>query len=900
MRVRLNHERLAEMLAESRMSQNRWAIRIGVSRSFLSMLVNGQRPYPGVETRRKLLRALDVPFEELFRIEAPARGWEKRRPALWAARTKRKRWNMRLLAQDLRFAMRILGRRPAFAALAVLTLTLGIAASTTIFCMVNGVLLRPLPYPEPHRLLFLTETLFSRNVRITAVSYPNFKDWQRSSQTLQSMAAWDSDDFAVIDSEGRPHSIEGMQASGDFFKVLGVPALEGRTFGPQDDLPGAPPTVVISHHLWQQMFGGDADIVGRSIRIDGEETAVLGVMPRGFRFSVQHDLWVPLRRAETEEDRPNRFLEVIARMAPGVSLQEVRAEMNGISRRLAERAPSANADVQVQVLPLRQENVQEDDELLLTVLLGVVLLVLLIACANVTNLALARVDGRRRELAVRGALGAGRGRLISQLLSEAAFLSLLAGLLALPLAWLAKNAIQAGIAGVDQLPVWMVFDFDANVLLFALAISLLSGILFGLVPALRFSRVDGGDALRESSRTVGWRRGRLLGQGLVAAEVALCMTLVVGAALLMQGYLHKLTMDLGFAREGLLTLDLILPQADYPEEAQRREFVRQLVERARSLPGVEGVSGMSFKPLLNFSGVYFHAQGHPVPEGEMPSVAVFVRALPDYFETLGTELLRGRSLQEADGPDSRRVAVVNRKLAETFWPGEDAVGRQAFLGMTPNQEDWVTIVGVAEDAKIDGLKGETMAAIYVPWYQSSSSRLVLTIKSEDADSGLLAQSLRRAVWEIDPNQPVLSVQTMGDIIRSDEWEYTLFGLLFAVFAGLAMVLALVGLYGVVAYSVSQRRSEIGIRMALGARGTDVRRMMLRAGMAPAFLGMAVGLLGALGLSQLLTGFLLGVSATDPLTFAMTAAALLAVAAAAAYLPARRATRVDPLQTLRSE
>ena len=811
---------------------------------------------------------------------------------------------MRTLFQDARYGLRVLRRQPAFTAVAVLALALGVGANTAIFSVVNAVLLRPFPFREQERLVGVWE----RNEQMdrVEVSPGNFADWRRhAGDTFEQIAAlnfWS----ANLAGDGQPERLQGFQVSPALFPMLGVEPILGRTFTADEERPGSDSVVVLSHGLWQRRFAGDPGVLNRTLNVNGRDYAVVGVMPPDFQLHRRAELWSPFAPDErTLSNRLPHYLIVFGRLRAGVAPEQARGAMAALAEGMARQYPQTNAGWSANVVGLREQAVGNVEKPLL-LLLGAVGFVLLIACANVANLLLARSASRAKEMAIRAALGAGRLRVVRQLLTESVMLALAGGLLGLLLAaWgvdLLVSNLPAGAA--FSLPRAEQIGIDSRVLAFTLAVSLLTGLVFGLAPALQATKADLGEGLKEGGRTSGaGAPGRRLRSALVVAEVALSVVLLVGAGLLVRSIVGLLGVDPGFDGEGVVTMRVTLPRAKYAEDAKAAAFFDQVLERLQSLPGVESAGATSQLPLggSNASNGFQIDGQPPLAPSERPTVPTRVVS-PDFFRTLRIPVVEGRAFSEADDAGAPRAVVVSQLLARKFFPDGSAVGRRIRSGEGEGQ--LYTIVGVVGDVKHFGLSREPQATLYYTHKTDPGRSMVFTVRAQGGAAETLAPAMRREVLAVDADQPVFDVRTAREAVAQSVSLERSVAFLLSIFACVAMALAAVGIFGVMSYSVTQRTQEIGVRMALGARPADILRLFLRHGLALALAGAGIGLAGAFVLMRVLrslvAGLLYGVSATDPLTYAGVALALVAVALAACYLPARRATRVDPMEALRYE
>jgi putative ABC transport system permease protein len=801
---------------------------------------------------------------------------------------------LRQFAQDLRYGLRTMRRGPGFAAVAVLTLALGIGANTAIFSVVNAVLLRPLPYRDPARLVTVLHDGWK------PVAPANFLDWREQSRSFESIAAAQLWSLTMTGRE-RPEQLEVLQTSAEMFHVLGVEAALGRTYAAGEDQPGRERVLVLSHGFWRRSFGGAPDVVGRQVTLDGEPYTVVGVMPPDFQFApfwaTHAEAWAPLNLGRRVNDRRGQSLRVFARLKPGVTAGQAQAEMEAINRRLAEQHPRENEGLTVSVDPLHEKVVGKSRPALL-IILGAVGFVLLIACANVANLMLAKSALRQREIAVRIALGAGRWRVVRQMLTESLALSLAGGAAGLLLAFWSNAALAS--LGPDTLPRVRTASLDAGVLLFTLGLSVLVGLLFGLAPALRSTKTDLTESLK--SRAQGAARGRRherVRQLLVVGEVAVSLVLLVGGGLMMRSFLRLTSVNPGFDPRGVTTAVVRLAGPRYATDEQRAAFFRRLTTQLGSLPGVKSASAINHIPLGgDVWTLGFTVEGRPAPpDAERPS-AVYRVARPDYFRTMGAALLKGRDFTEGDDDAAPAVVIVNEALARRQWPGEEPLGKRITVsgeGARPRE-----VVGVVGDVKQGEWASAPQPEMYLPHLQAASPRTMTLVIRAAPGAPEIGPEVRREVWAIDSDLPVSQVAGMEEVVSQAVGQQRFNTLLIGLFAATALLLAAVGVYGVMSHAVAQRTHEIGVRVALGARGRDVLGMIIRQGLGLTLAGLAVGLAGALALTRVMNSLLYEVSATDPLVFGGVAGALTLSALLACYVPARRATKVDPMVALRHD
>ena len=802
--------------------------------------------------------------------------------------------------QDLRFGVRQLLGKPGFTLIAVLSLALGIGANTAIFSLVDAVLLRPLPFHQPERLAIVWEDAtrvgFPRNTPAPA----NYVDWKAQNQTFEDMAALSWGNYALTE-EGEPEKVESQEVTANFFGLLGVKPLLGRTFTSEEDKPGANRVVLVSYGLWQRRFGGDPALVGKELLLEGRKHTVLGVMPPGFQFlSKETGLWVPI--AFTPEQLANRgghYLTVLARLKPGVTFAQARADIANVTRRINQEHPTHGFELGSVVISLR-EQLAGDVRPALLVLLVAVGFVLLIACANIANLLLARGAARYREIAVRTALGAGRGRIIRQLLTESVLLAVAGGVTGLCFAWLSFSFLKQIIP--DAMALNAGVRLDVRLFGFTLMLSLVTGVIFGLVPALQAAKVDLNEALKQSGGRTGTGTGQhRLRSALVVAEIALALVLLVGAGLLIQTFLKLRALDIGVNPENVLTLRTSLPRSKYGELPKRTAFYQQVLERVRALPGVVGAGYTTAVPLTWKGGTNgFTIEGQPQGAGQDANSR---QASVGYMETMEMKLRQGRFFNEHDDAQAQPVAIINETMARQYWPGENAVGKRFKLGGTDSTRPWVAVVGIIGDVKEMGLEAPAKAEFFFPYQQMPETLWNmprdLTVRTT-GDPLSLVPAVRQAIWAVDPAQPVSNIRTMGEVVGEEVAQRRIGMTLLAAFAALALLLSSLGIYGVLSYAVTQRTQEIGIRMALGADRQDVLRLVMADGLRLTTAGIVIGLGVSFALTRLMKSLLFGVSVSDPVTLIGVTFLLTAVALLACYVPARRAAKVDPLIALRYE
>lgn len=806
---------------------------------------------------------------------------------------------MRTLWHDVRYGFRMLGKNPGFTAVAVLTLALGIGANTAVFSVVNAVLLRRLPFADADRLLLVYENSLQQGVRHVPVAPPNYLDWRTQSQVFEEMAIIGFFDYD-LSGIGQPERVEGLRVSASLFSVLRVRPILGRAFTAEEDQYGRQPVVILSYGLWQRRFGGNPGVIGRTLKLSAVDHIVVGVMPNGFRFlSPRVQLWVPIAFNPAFElnNRGQHSYEVVARLRSGVQIEKAQAEMAAIALRLGQQFPDSNRGWGVELQPLQERGLGPIRPTLL-ILLGAVSLVLLIACANVANLLLARGAARRKEFALRMALGASWPRLIRHFLAESIALGLCGGLAGVLLAYWSLPILVS--LAPRNLPRLEEVSIDKSVLTFTLAISGLTGVLFGLAPALHASRLDLNVALREGTRglTQGVR-GHRAGSLLVAAQVGLSLVLLVGAGLLLRSFLHLRDVDPGFRPSHMLKASLLLPEAKYPEMEQWVNFIEQLLPRVEVLPGVKSAAVVLGLPLSGENAsVSFSIYGRPpLPPGQFLS-ARYRQVSPKYFATMGIPLVRGRAFTERDRREAPPVIIVNETMARQFFPNEDPVGKSIVVDDGFAKEP-CEIVGLVGDVKDMALETDAGAQMYLPILQRCWARFNLVVRTGGRPQALMA-AIEKEVWALDKDLPLHNVLAMEELLSDSVAQRRFSTLVQAIFSAVALALSAVGLYGLMAFSVSQRTQEIGIRMALGANAGDILRAVLAQGLRLTLIGLTVGLVSALVVTRVIRSFLYDVTPTDPLTFICVSLILAGVALLASYVPARRASKIDPMEALRYE
>ena len=812
---------------------------------------------------------------------------------------------MESLIKDIRHAIRSLLKHPGFTAITVITLALGIGANTAMFSVINAVLLRPLPYHEPSRLVTIWEESPERGMYQMPVSFANLRDWVDQTKTFEQISAYTFTDLN-LSGAGEPARLSAVRSSANLFSLVGAVPLLGRSFLPEEDKEGGTRVVILGHSLWQSRFGSDKAIIGRSLTLDNQNYTVVGVMSSKFQFPVGFgymgkvlndpiDLYVPLAASGRETERGNYSFFAMGRLKPGITINQARADMSLIERRLEKQYPDGNTGIGINLVPTQEQTVKEIRTALL-VLLGAVAFLLLIACANIANLLLARGASRQKEIAVRAALGASHWRVLRLFLTESVMLSLAGGGLGLLLAIWGTYALIA--LAPDNIPRLNEVGVDARVFGFTLGVSLVTGIVFGLIPGAHASKPDLNEALKEGSRgPMGSAAGKRTRSVLVAVEVALSLVLLIGAGLMIKSFWRLQQMNLGFDPDHVLAVNVSLSSSRYPEDRQQIAFFQESLERLRSLPGIQSAGATTGLPLtLELSGSDFRIEGQPEPEAGKEMIINTRSVSPGYFGTLGIRLLKGRDFDNRDKSDAPAAAIINHDLARIYFSNEDPIGKRITFD---DGQSWMSIVGIIGDVKQLGLDSGAKPEVYFSYLQKASPSMSLVVRTASTPLSLSA-AVKNQIQMIDKDLPIDDARTMQQLLAESTSGRRFNMLLLTVFAGVALVLAIVGIYGVMSYTVTQRTHEIGIRVAVGAQPRDVFRMVIGQGMMLAMIGVAFGLVGAFALTRLMTSMLFGVEATDPATFVTIALLLTGVALVACCIPGRRATKVDPLVALRYE
>ena len=807
-----------------------------------------------------------------------------------------------MLIQDVRYAFRSLVKNPGFTVVAVACLSLGIGVNATIFSVIDGVVLRPAPYRDADRLFVLHSLNHEQRVSRSSPSYQDFKDIRDSATTLESIAAFTNRSLTISDGRGEPERYSGETVSWNLFSLLGTQPILGRDFNAEDDRPGAERVVLLSHELWKLRYQEDRGIVGRSIVVNGLPHTVIGVMPERFFFPENERLWVTIAPYQDRSPRDERgtLRSVFARLKPGVTRQQAESELSAIATRLASTYPKENDKWGISTRTIREWILPQQVELVLLTMMGAVTLVLLIACANVANLLLARASVRQREISIRAALGAGRWRIVRQLLTEAIMVGAISAPLGAGIAWIGIRLLDAAMPP-DEVPYFISWSLDRRSLVYTTVVSLLTGIVFGLAPALQAVRANLQTSLKEGGRgNAGGSRARLR-NALVIAEVALALVLLVGASLFVRSFLNLQGTSVGFDTTPLMSMRFYLPGAAYESDEAKARRVDDIVRRVESLPGVEAAFASNFVPMgAGGGGGRVLVEGQAFEPGHEPGIAL-IGVTPHMRQTLGVSLVGGRDMTDAEGSTGTPVAMVNQAMARRLWPDADPIGRR-FRMAEGSRDQWFTVVGVIADFR--HTQGNSDApqgpAAYIPYPVEATLNTGITIRVASGAPASITRAVREQLKLADPTLPLFAINTVEELRRLSYWQYGLFGSMFATFGFIALVLASIGVYGVLSYSVSQRVQEIGVRVALGAERRDVLRLIVGQGLRLAAWGIAGGIVGAAAITWVIQSILYNVTPTDPVSFGGVALFLAFIALLASYMPARRALAVDPIVALRND
>jgi putative ABC transport system permease protein len=809
------------------------------------------------------------------------------------------------LTRDLRYAARTLLRDKSFTVIAVFCLALGIGINSTIYSAVHAILVRPLPYTDPGAIVAVGESYPKEGWVDSEISYLDYLDIRAQTTGVFEDVALYTDRFVnyeeMTSGGGVTSEAEGIEAAtvtANMFPMLGIRPVLGRHFRDEEDRPGGPRVAMLGYALWRSRYALDSAIIGRTVRLNGTPTEIVGIMPERFGWFDEEDLFLPLALDRATEARNSHYLEAVGRLKKGTSMERANTALTAVAARVSEESPIDHGGHGFGAIPIREHLVPGDVKLVVSVMMGAVMFVLLIACANVANLLLARATARQKEIAIRTALGAKRGRIIRQLLTESLLVGVIGGGLGILLAVWGNDLVMSQIP--EELPNWMEIKIDSGVVIFTAIIALVTGLTFGVVPAIESSRPNLNETLKDGGRgtSVGGRRGRMR-SGLVVLETALALVLLIGATLMMRSFLYLRDLQPGFDTVTQVTTRLYLSPDRFPNIASRVAFFRATLERLANTPGVEAAAAINYLPLSgNNSGSSFQVEGQPVAPGQQP-MASWRPITRDYFRAFAMQAPRGRTFTDAEVFDTTaRVAIINQAMADRFWPNQDPLGRRFASGLV-GESEFLTVVGVVPTVKLHSFDTPIENQFYLP-YAAAPWRTMSLVARVRGDPAAFAPSLRRAVAEVDPNLPLFEVQTMTEVARLSYWDKRLYGLLFGSFAVIALILAAIGVYGVMSYAVSQRTHEIGVRVALGAQLRDVLSMVVRRGVVLTVLGLAIGLIGAFLVTRVLAGVLFGVSPTDPPSYIGISLVLFTVGLVASYVPARRAAKVQPAVALRYE
>lgn len=807
---------------------------------------------------------------------------------------------METLLQDIKYAVRTLRKSPAFTTIAVLCLALGIATNTTIFSCFNAIVLRPFPFTNPDEIVVAWDR-DPRNDGRATISYLNYLDWRDQSKSFTDLAAYSGRSIAITEGE-EPVRLSGQAVTSNLFSMLGIRPQKGRLFRADEDRAGAPNVVLLSDAVWRRQFNADPSIINRVISLNSQSYTVVGVMPELFKFPESSEIWIPAAPAMASINREGRAMQVMGRLKQGVSVEQASRELETVSKAVNAQYGVANSPFVGFAGSLKDEFSEKEVLLITSTMMGAVSFVLLIACANVANLMLARASGRQREIAVRTAIGASRGRIVRQMITESVILSLLAGAIAVPISYEGIRLIEMAIPPENPMPYYMHFSIDAKTLLYTGAISLLTGIIFGLAPALQASKKKLHETLKDGARGAGGGlKSNRIRNALVVAEVSLSLVLLVGASLFMRTFMALQNTAVGFDPNPIMTMRFYLPGTRYDSTDAKVAALDDILRRVEAIPNVASATISNLIPLEDGGGGdRIVVDGVDLEKGKEPFFS-YTGVMGHWPETFGAKIVRGRALTDAELRDSSRLAVIDETMASRFWKNKDAVG-QRFRFASDTTRQWFTVVGVSAQMRIDGLDntGELDAYAFLPYQYLIARNHGLMVRVRSGSAAAATGAIRDALRAADPAIPVFNLATMDKVRSLSFWQYKLFGAMFGTFGAVALFLAAIGVYGVISYGVSQRTREIGVRVALGAQNTDVLSLVVRQGMLLAAIGIAIGLLGAFGVTRVVKSMLIGVSPQDPLSFGAVSLFLAAVAFIASVVPARRATRVDPIISLRAD
>jgi putative ABC transport system permease protein len=801
---------------------------------------------------------------------------------------------------DLRYALRMIRQHPWFSAAIIGTLALGIGVNTTVFTLVNAVLFKPLPLPGGERIVMVPATLPSQDRPQVSVSYPDLRDFRQAGTAFEKLEAYTQRPVTVSENGNPPERFRGARVTSGMFELLRIPPVKGRTFTAEDERPGAQPVIVLGHGVWKDRYGMDPNVIGRTVRANEKPAVIIGVMPEGLKFPSNEDLWMNIVPDEEWERRENRAIMMVGRLKPGETRTSAQAQLAVVAHRLAQQFPDTHKGHGISVRTFHEMMNGGPIRTMFLLLMGAVGLVLLIACANVANMLLGRALSRRREISIRVTMGAGRMRIVRQLLVESVLLSVLGGLIGLLLSQFAVRAFGLAVADVGK-PYWILFDMDYVVFAYFAALSIFAGILFGLAPALQATRMDLNEALKEGGKSSAGGRTGYLSAGLVVLQFTLAVVLLSAAGLMIRSFLNAQEEFAGIQADQILNVRVNLPNSRYATPDARRQFFGKVLPALAGLPGAQHVSMTSNGPGEGFGNQRFEISGQPIPEHERRPFASSIAVAPGYFPLIGANPIQGRDFNSTDGLAGKEALLVGREFATRYFPRESPIGRQIrFFDEAKKPKPWMTIVGIVPDVTQNG-PGNRMQGplVAVPYNGESYSSMAMLLRTNGSATAL-ASAVRREFQKLDGELPLFDVRTLDAAIERGRWHLRVFGTLFLVFAAIAMGMAAVGVYAVIAHATSQRTREIGVRLALGAGSGSIVRMVLNRGLVQICLGMAFGLTAAYFVCSLMTSFLFKVSPSDPVTFGVVGLTLFSAGLAACLIPARRASRLDPMVALRHE